>query len=205
MKERKEREREKQRELILQAADEIFAQEGLEKLSIRKIADKIEYSPAIIYHYFENKEDILNHLMTRGYGKLMSSLSSSAQDGQDDPEIRLRKLMRSYIEAALDMPDEYMAVQLNPSPEILRHTSMFYKGASLHNPALSLLSQCLNEIMGTGREPGSEASELTAQVIAASSLGLVIKLIQEKDIGEEQRERLIRNYIDWAVAGTKAL
>ncbi|MNB68579.1 transcriptional regulator BetI [compost metagenome] len=207
VKERKEREREKQRELILQAASEIFAQEGLEKLSIRKIADKIEYSPAIIYHYFENKDDIINHLMTRGYGRLMASLSSSAQNGHDAPEIRLRKLMRSYIEAALDMPDEYMAVQLSSSPDILQHTTFLYEGASVQKSALSLLFQCLKEFMGTaGQEDATnENQELTAQVIAASSLGLVIKLIQEKNIGEEQKGRLIEHYLDWAIAGAKAL
>jgi AcrR family transcriptional regulator len=199
-KERKEREREKQRELILEAAGEIFMQEGLEKLSIRKIADKIEYSPAIIYHYFQDKEDIVNHLMASGYRKIMSSLST-VQASADPPEIKLKELMRNYINAALEMPDEYMAVQLNKSPAIQEYTATLFKGASVEKPALTILCQCLKDIY-----PNSDAEddtiELTAQVIAASSLGLIVKLILEKDIGEEQRKKLIDHFINWMMRGT---
>lgn len=199
-KERKEREREKQRDLILQAAGEIFAQEGLDKLSIRKIADKIEYSPAIIYHYFEDKEDIVNHLMTKGYRKIMSSLSSVQAEGHE-PETRLRKLIRSYIKAALEMPDEFMAVQLNKSPGILNHTSSLFKGAAVEKPALAILFRCLKDI-NPDRNANDDNVELTAQVIAVSTLGLIMKLILEKDIGNEQRNRLIDHFIDWAIAGS---
>ena len=53
---RRKREIEEMRELILKAASEIMSSDGFDKLSIRKIARKIEYSPSIIYHYFDNKE-----------------------------------------------------------------------------------------------------------------------------------------------------
>ncbi len=56
IKERKERERDERRELILNAANEIIKTEGIDNLSIRKIANKIEYSPTIIYYYFNSKE-----------------------------------------------------------------------------------------------------------------------------------------------------
>ena len=57
--ERKEREREEIRELILNAAREIFVEEGYEHTSMRKIAQKIEYSPGTIYHHFKDKSDLL--------------------------------------------------------------------------------------------------------------------------------------------------
>ena len=56
--ERKEREREEVKDLILNAAREIFLSEGYENTSIRKIATKIEYSPGIIYHHFKDKNDL---------------------------------------------------------------------------------------------------------------------------------------------------
>ncbi|MDZ5017117.1 TetR family transcriptional regulator, partial [Clostridium perfringens] len=74
---RRDREIEEMRELILSAANEIIALEGFEKLSIRKIAKKIEYSPAIIYHYFNDKEEIINNLMLKGYKKIVSAISSA--------------------------------------------------------------------------------------------------------------------------------
>jgi AcrR family transcriptional regulator len=68
--ERREREKEEMRELILSAADEIVASEGFDKLSVRKIANKIEDSASIIYHYFTDKDEILHNLMQRGYKKM---------------------------------------------------------------------------------------------------------------------------------------
>ena len=60
--ERKERERKELRQQILDAARELFVHEGYENVSMRKIADKIEYSPAAIYTYFANKDEILDCL-----------------------------------------------------------------------------------------------------------------------------------------------
>ena len=62
---RREREVEEMKELILSAASDIIASQGFDKLSIRKIAKKIEYSPSIIYHYFDDKEEILNVVMQK--------------------------------------------------------------------------------------------------------------------------------------------
>lgn len=200
IKERKEREREQQRDLILQAAGEIFAEEGIEKLSIRKIANKIEYSPATIYHYFKDKEDIINHLMTRGYQKIMRSLSA-VRDYPDSPEKKLRELIRKYIESALDMPDEYMSVQLSKSPAIRGYTSSLFKGASAKKPALAILTECLKE-MYRNQNIEDDIIELTAQTISVSAIGLITRLIIEKDIGEQQRTKLIDHYITWMINGT---
>jgi AcrR family transcriptional regulator len=70
LKERKERDRDERRELILNAANEIIKEEGIDHLSVRKIANKIEYSPSIIYHYFKDKDDIISHLMKKSYKKI---------------------------------------------------------------------------------------------------------------------------------------
>lgn len=193
-KERKEREREERRELILSIASEIIAAEGIDSLSVRKIANKIEYSPSIIYHYFKDKDDIINHLMKRGYQKIMKALAS-AQDASDEPEERFEKLLRNYINAALQMPDEYMTVQLNTSPAVLEHTSSLFKGASGRKPALGILFQCLKEIY-KDKNLSDDLIELTAQVIVVNSFGLIIRLIVEKDlISEEQRTKLIEHFI----------
>lgn len=193
IKERKEREREEMRELILKAAGEIIAAEGIESLSVRKIANRIEYSPAIIYHYFKDKDEIINHQMQRGYQKIINALLEVQVPG-DDPEERLRGLTRNYIKVALKMPDEYKAVQLNDSPAILEYTASMFKGASKTKPALKILYQCLKDIY-KDKEVDDSSLELTAQIIAASSLGLIAKLIIEKNLEEEQKQKLIEHYI----------
>ena len=191
---RREREIEEMRELILSAASDIIAEEGFAKLSIRKIANKIEYSPSIIYHYFNDKEEILSNIMQRGYKKIVSAVSSVKMENKT-PEERLIQMTKNYIQAALNMPDEFMAAQLNKSNEALKHTSSLFKGASKAKPALSELYQCLQEIYKNNDVDVDENTiELTTQMIVVSAIGFIFKLIIEKNIGDEQREKLINFY-----------
>ena len=67
IKERQERDREAVRRSILDAARELFVSEGYRNVSIRKIAEKIEYSPAAIYGYFPSKDDIFYELAEEGF------------------------------------------------------------------------------------------------------------------------------------------
>lgn len=189
---RREREIEEMKEFILLAASDIIASEGFDKLSIRKIAKKIEYSPSIIYHYFKDKEEILNNVMQRGYKKIVSAVSSLKMENSS-PEERLIQMTKNYIEVALNMPDEFMAAQLNQSKSALKHTSSLFKGASQEKKALFVLYECLKEIY-KDKDIDENTIELTTQMIVVSTLGLIFKLIIEKDIGDEQRERLINFY-----------
>src|SRR3982751_649589 len=66
IKERQERDREAVRRSILDAARELFVAEGFQNVSIRKIAERIEYSPAAIYGYFPSKDDIFFELAEEG-------------------------------------------------------------------------------------------------------------------------------------------
>ena len=72
--ERKEREKEVLREQILAAAKTLFLEKGVEKTSIRNIADLIEYSPGSIYHYFKDKDEIFYALHQGGFQQLMSKM-----------------------------------------------------------------------------------------------------------------------------------
>jgi len=67
IKERHERDRETVRRSILDAARELFVSEGYRNVSIRKIAEKIEYSPAALYGYFPSKDDIFYALAEDGF------------------------------------------------------------------------------------------------------------------------------------------
>ena len=66
-KQRVEREKETVRAAILQAARELFVEEGYRNVSMRKLAERIEYSPAAIYSYFPAKDDIFFALAEEGF------------------------------------------------------------------------------------------------------------------------------------------
>src|SRR5215204_1955111 len=83
IKERQDRERQAVRHGILEAARDLFTSEGYLNVSIRKIAERIEYSPAAIYSYFPSKDDIFLALAEEGFHMLFESASA---DGAKAPE-----------------------------------------------------------------------------------------------------------------------
>src|SRR5262245_37965235 len=72
IRQRQERDREAVRRAILDAARDLFVAEGYHNVSIRKIAERIEYSPAAIYSYFPSKDDIFFALAEEGFRLLFA-------------------------------------------------------------------------------------------------------------------------------------
>lgn len=103
--ERKEREREEMRELILNAARRLFLSKGFEKTSIRNIADAIEYSPATIYLYYRDKNELLLALHRGAFDKLRMEFASSAEIS--DPFEQLKVLGQKYIDWGVKNPELY--------------------------------------------------------------------------------------------------
>jgi AcrR family transcriptional regulator len=198
---RQEREREEMRILILETAGQLIAEGGIEKLSIRKIADKIEYSPGIIYHYFQGKEDIIEQVLQKGYRDMISGLNSGQARGQIDqsPEELLKQSLLQFIRMSLADGTQYRNVMLNDSPTVLSHTAVLFKGAAQEREALGLLCQCLRQF---GQMSAREDIyvERTAQVIWSAAFGLIVRITVEKDLPVEQREALISHYLEAMLA-----
>ncbi|HLO60533.1 MAG TPA: TetR/AcrR family transcriptional regulator [Bacteroidales bacterium] len=71
--ERRIREKERIRKRIIESALNIATKKGWEAVTIRKIADAIEYTPPIVYEHFKNKEDLFNELVLLGHRRLTDS------------------------------------------------------------------------------------------------------------------------------------
>ncbi|HEY0768921.1 MAG TPA: TetR/AcrR family transcriptional regulator, partial [Sphingobacteriaceae bacterium] len=74
--ERRLRQKEEVRSAILSSAWKMVKEEGWQSLSIRKIADAIEYSIPVIYNHFENKEAILLEFTKEGFQKLANKMAA---------------------------------------------------------------------------------------------------------------------------------
>ncbi len=96
IKERQDRDRQAVRESILDAARDLFVADGYRNVSIRKIAERIEYSPAAIYSYFPSKDDIFFALAEEGFRRLDAKVRSAA--GHDDPLEDVRTCWWAYYE-----------------------------------------------------------------------------------------------------------
>src|SRR5208282_2988908 len=96
VKERREREKSETRDKILDAARELFITEGYEGVSMRRVADKIEYSPTAIYVHFADKNELFHELCRQDFARLQQAVVPS--DMPKDPLERLRQIGRNYIQ-----------------------------------------------------------------------------------------------------------
>lgn len=193
-KERQAHKREELRSLILATAREIISKDGVQGLSIRKITKAIDYSPAIVYHYFKDKNEIIKILVEEGYKRILDSIRN-VKRYEDEPEKEIKEVFLSYIEAALDFSEEYRAFVLNDDPEVLKKTAVLKEGISGKSPTMNMLTNTIQRGIDKGYFIPSNP-ELIAQVMWTSVFGLVIKLMYEKDISKEQKERLIEKYFE---------
>src|SRR5215470_7221170 len=111
IKERHERERVALREAILNAARELFVTEGYRNVSMRKIAERIEYSPAAIYSYFPSKDDIFFALAEEGFRLLGDPGDPRAQAAmlKLPPLERVRSVFWRVYEFSREQP-QYFAL-----------------------------------------------------------------------------------------------
>ena len=105
VKERREREKSEVRDKILDAARELFIAEGYEGVSMRKVADRIEYTPTTIYGYFADKEDLFRQLCHEDFARLAEVFQSAAMPA--DVIERINQIGRLYIDFGLKYPNHY--------------------------------------------------------------------------------------------------
>src|SRR6478752_3088556 len=114
--ERRARERDELRQKILTAATELFLENGFETVSMRKIAEKIEYAPSTIYLYFEDKDEICAAIANEALEVLIKGLEDIEQKNLPALEAT-RASMRWYIDFGLANPHQYRLVFGQPQPD----------------------------------------------------------------------------------------
>lgn len=146
--ERKEQEKSEMKGLILKTAMNLFLDKGFENITIRNIAEKIEYSPATIYLYFKNKDEILYTLRSEGFEKLYEHQISSLK--LKDPLKRLHRHGEAYIQFALENPEYYdlMFMMRGPAKEMPE-----INNCNIGLKSYELLKTNVKECMGTGLFP----------------------------------------------------
>jgi AcrR family transcriptional regulator len=109
--ERRVRERENMKSRILKAARELIQETGYESLTIRKVANRIEYSPMALYNHFPDKDSILKALADEGFGRYLKTFPKRSTL---PPIEELRRYLLSYIQFAMKQPEQYRLVFMTP-------------------------------------------------------------------------------------------
>lgn len=106
--ERQTRDKEALRHKILQAAGELFIEQGYESVSLRKVAEKIEYAPSTIYLYFKDKAELLGSICLETFALLNERLDE-IETRKLPPLAGLEAGLRSYIRFGMEHPHHYLA------------------------------------------------------------------------------------------------
>lgn len=112
--ERKEKQKLEIRKLILDASMKLFVEEGFENVTIRRIADLIEYSPTTVYLYFKDKDEILSSLHDVGFQK-MQEFNRDLGTIQN-PLLRLHKMGENYLQFGTENPEYYSLMFIDSAP-----------------------------------------------------------------------------------------
>jgi AcrR family transcriptional regulator len=187
---RRRKHKEELRRLILDAAREIFVRQGYESFSMRKLAEKIEYSPGSVYLHFNNKEELFECLIDESFGRLLKTLMGLQNGGEwQDPLEELKKGLWAYVEFGLRNPSDYrFAFMLRP-PVGKRP----YKVHEAFESLRYMVGRCVEE-----KRFRAVDVETTSQALWASVHGITSLLIQRPTFPWVAKKKLIEQVINTA-------
>jgi AcrR family transcriptional regulator len=169
--ERRQRERQEIRERILEAARELFAEHGYEAVTMRRIAERIEYSPTAIYFHFQDKQALLRELCDEDFGALAKHFGSIAAIA--DPIERLRQIGLAYVAFGLQHPNQYRFMFMTPHPPVPAETSRLERG-NPEQDAYAFLRQTIAEGIAKRRfRPELDDADLLSQVVWEATHGAI--------------------------------
>jgi len=172
--ERRERERLDVRNRILDAARELFAREGTDRVTMRALAEAIEYSPTAIYYHFKDKQELLDSLCREDFGRLLEAFHAASSP--TDPVERIRAIGRAYARFGLDHPNHYRFLFMNPESFAERTLPNDQEETHPGESAYGLLHGAVVDALAAGRFR-SINSHAAAQVLWSSMHGVVSLLI----------------------------
>ncbi len=92
---------------LIQAGLTILSQEGIQSLSLRKVAKYVGVSHAAPYAHFADKQALVAAIAAEGYKRLYEQVSAAAQANADDPRTQLIETAWAYVQFALYSPDHF--------------------------------------------------------------------------------------------------
>lgn len=153
---RKQREKEEMRTLILDAARSLFLEKGYESTSIRAIAEKIEYSPGTIYLYFKDKDELFHALHEEGFRRMLEKMQPL--EHVQDPFERLKAMGAVYLDFAENNRDFYDLMFIIQAP--IKHEENADDWEMGHN-TLNYLKRIIRQCQEQGRFQGRDINYLS--------------------------------------------
>lgn len=190
------------RQEIVDAARDILAHEGYAQLSMRKVAERIEYSPTAIYLHFEDKRDLVFQVCEETFGKLVVELESLESEFKD-PVLRLREGMRRYVAFGLRHPEHYIATFIAvPNEQLPEDIERYNNPGSNGMRALGILKKVVQDCIDAGKFRKVDAG-VTARALWAALHGVTALLIQMPNFAWGDQKAVIESLVEMAMDGLK--
>ena len=199
VRERQEREREATARAILDAARDLFVAEGYQNVSIRKIAEKIEYSPAAIYSYFPSKDDIFLALAEEGFRMLFASAECARAEHQHAAPVDcIRSAFLNVFEFSKKHPEYHALMFLDRSvPRIAQDWQRFGFVREMRQQLTELIQQAIYR----GELSAWADPEVVFRVLMVSTLGVSMLRICDRLVPGEDADSLARVTIEAVLTG----
>lgn len=202
IKERQERDREAVRRSILDAARDLFVTEGYRNVSIRKVAEKIEYSPAALYGYFPSKDDIFYALAEEGFRLLHGDTPENAGDLDDLPPIeRIRETFWRLYQFSCKQPQYFELMFVDRSvPRISQEYERFAFARERKARLIDQIQSCIDN----GSLPSHLDAHVVFRTLTMGLLGAAMMRLSCRLGPDENPDKLARHVLDVTLRGLQA-
>ena len=198
--ERRAREKHDLRQSILHAASEMLIQEGYEGVSIRKIAEKIEYSPATIYLHFKDKAQLIGSICEEVFSRLNAALAE-INERVEPPREKMHKSLCRYVEFALENAAHYVVIFClpDPAPEQIgteTYDNNHHAGMACFDRLRKGVIECMESGAFRRQDP-----ELVSQSVWVMVHGIASALITKTSFPFVDRQLLVEKSVNTILAG----
>jgi AcrR family transcriptional regulator len=202
IKERQTRDRETMRRAILDAARELFVAEGYGNVSIRKIAERIEYSPAAIYGYFPSKDDIFFALAEEGFRLLCDRGAALRPESPAVPPLdRIRAIFWRLYEFSREHPQYFDLMFVDRAvPRISREYQRFAFAREMKGNIVQAIQDGIDAgVLPRGANPAAVMRMMTVGI-----LGIAVLRLSERLTADENADALAADMLDVTLAGLQS-
>ncbi len=203
IKERHERDREAVKRSILDAARELFVAEGFQHVSIRKIAERIEYSPAAIYGYFPSKDDIFFELAEEGLHLLgdPSAVSDDPQLRDAAPLDRVRAMFWRLYQFSCEQPQYFALIFVDRTvPRISREYERFAFARDRKQHIIRELQACID----AGALPNTLNTAVAMRALMVGVVGVAVLQLSDRLGPGEDPDLLAADVLNLTLAGLRS-
>lgn len=199
IKERRDVEKEEMKKKIMDAAIEVIVQEGYEKLSIRKIAAQIEYSPTTIYLYYKDKAEIITDMSDVLYRKVMGEVVAVINEEAALPiDKQVHDILRGFIKGLCSEPEMVKAIMHSGINVVFANDSTDGKPA---NPGIDMLDHLVS--IGISQKVFRPGIENNSWMIVSALLGFVLSSIGSRLYLFDNFHKHIDNFVEILMGGIK--